>query len=52
LDVKAAVNEAIEKLVNVKNFDELKVFGETQPDFVRQNVKFTDACREHLKTFK
>jgi hypothetical protein len=52
LDVKAAVSEAIEKLVNVNNFDELKVFGETQPDFVRQNVKFTDACREHLKTFK
>ena len=52
LDVNVAVNEAIAKLVNVKNLEELKVFGETQPDFVRQNFNFTNACKERLKTFK
>jgi hypothetical protein len=52
IDVNVAVSEAIAKLVNVKNLEELKVFGETQPDFVRQNFNFTNACKEHLKTFK
>jgi hypothetical protein len=52
LDVNVAVSEAIAKLVNVKNLEELKVFGETQPDFVRQNFNFTNACKERLKTFK
>lgn len=52
LDVNVAVDEAIKKLTNVLNLDELKTFGETQPDFVRHNVKFTNACKEHLKTFK
>jgi hypothetical protein len=51
LDVNVAVSEAITKLSNVKSREDMATFAGVLPDYVRQNSKFTDACKERLKTF-
>ena len=52
VDASIELNEKIKQLTNVDSEDELKLFAETLPDWIRKDKKFRDAASKRITELK